>query len=415
MEVNSERYTLKRGDTVQIVAQKYNITIEELRRHHNTYCELQDLLNHEIEYQKELIVPKFGKEDHSEETPKEKERKKVSFAPNNKLSYSPVNTQYRYGVMITLENGEEKNELKYETSVKWLQKNGDSHIFEINRTSKIYINEEEANDIADVLAYETSKVLFPLYLMVDKDGNWEEVAKYNKYPERWKAIKSNLQKQFEGEIVEKYLLKIEKVLEVPEQINFYMLGDFFLRTLFLGYCFNYGKDFSAEKHITFPIVENGIEPRYKIQAKTDSYLDEYNLITIQMDGILDDERSQADFINGNPFAIHEKNKETESFGAFSAQGFLNPNSFVPEAVHLECSIDLEETKKVCVVIANLSETGSITVRSEETSVFQNKIASPKKNWGGMKEFFKQMNDPEYREEKGRQKIAENLKKYQEKK
>ena len=73
--------------------------------------------------------------------------------------------------------------------------------------------------------------------------------------------------------------------------------------------------------------------------------------------------------------------------------------------------NLEETKKVSVVIANLSETGSINVRNRETSVFQREVTSKKSFWGGMKEFFKEMNDPDYREEKARQEIAENLKKY----
>ena len=410
---NHHYHIIQKGDTLQSVSKQYGISAEELRNYHNCYCELPDLLNREIEYQKELIVQKKQNEGEKSAQPKEPEKKKVSFAPNNKLVYSPVNSHYKYGVMINIENGGKKNELKYETSVKWMQKYGDYHIFEIDRTSKIYINEEEANDIADLLAYETSKVLFPMHLMIDEDGNWEEVAKCNIYPERWKTVKKHLQKEFEGEMVENYFQKIEKILETPEQINFYMLGDFFLRTLFLRYCFNYGKDFTAEKHITFPIIENGIEPRYKIQAKTDHYLDEYNLITIEMEGVLDDERSQADFINGNPFAfeIDEKNKETESFGDFSVLAFLNPNSCIPEAVHLECSIDLEETKKVSVVIANLSETGSINVRNRETSVFQREVTSKKSFWGGMKEFFKEMNDPDYREEKARQEIAENLKKY----
>ena len=413
---NHHYHIVQQGDTLQSVAKKYNITAEELRSYHNRYCPLPNLLNSEIEHQKELIVPKPKKE--GEETPQEKQCKKVSFAPDNKQVYSPVNTHYKYGVMITLENGEEKNELKYETSVKWVQKYDDYHIFEIDRTSKIYINEEEANDIADLLAYETSKVLFPMHLMVDEDGNWEEVAKYNKYPERWKTVKKHLQKEFEGEMVESYLLKIEEILENPELINFYMSGDFFLRTLFLGYCTHYGKDFTVEKHITFPIIENGIEPRFKIQTKADPYLDEYNLINIEIEGVLDDKRSQSDFINGNPFAFkneEEKKKEEQPFGDISVQAFLNPNSCIPEALHLECSMDLEETKKVSVVIANLSETGSINVRSREASVFQREVAQKKGFWRGMKEFFKEMNDPEYGEEKARKEIAENLKKYNDRK
>ncbi|MCW3162489.1 LysM peptidoglycan-binding domain-containing protein [Chryseobacterium oryctis] len=411
---NHHIHTIQKGDTLQSVSKQYGISAEELRNYHNRYCELPDLLNREIEHQKELIVPKLGQEGNSEETPKEKERKKVSFAPNNKLSYSPVNTHYKYGVMIILENGEDKNELKYETSVKWLQKYGDFHIFEIDRTSKIYINKEEVNDIADLLAYETSKVLFPMHIVVDEDGNWEEVAKYNKYPERWKAIKSNLQKEFEGEMVENYFQKIEKILETPEQINFYMLGDFFLRTLFLGYCFNYGKDFTAEKHITFPIVENGIEPRYKIQAKVDPYLDEYNLINIELEGVLDDERSKEDFINERPFAFnnnYEKQKDIDnrSLGEIAIQGFLNPKSGIPEALHLECSIELDETKKITVVIANLSETGTLRAKSKETIV-EGKATEKVGFWGRVKEYLKEMDNPEYFQEKHRNIMKQQMKK-----
>lgn len=404
-------HPIQKGDTLQSVSKQYGISAEELRNYHNRYCELPDLLNREIEHQKELIIQKKQNEGEKSEEPKEPEKKKVRFAPNNKLVYFPINSHYKYGVMINIENGEEKNELKYETSVKWVQKYGDYHIFEIDRTSKIYINEEEANDIADLLAYETSKVLFPMHLMVDENGNWEEVAKYNKYPERWKIVKKHLQKEFEGETVEDYFQKIEKILKTPEQINFYMSGDFFLRTLFFGHCIGYGKDFTTERHITFPIIENGIEPRYKIQSKVDPFLDEYNLINIEIEGVLDDERSQSDFINGNPFTfeIGEK-RETLSFGDISVQAFLNPNSCIPEAVHLECSIDLEEPQKASVIIANLSDTGSINVRNREISVFQKEVTPKKGFWGGMKEFFKEMNDPEYFQEKHRKIIEQQMKK-----
>jgi hypothetical protein len=287
--------------------------------------------------------------------------------------------------MITIENGEEKNVLQYETAVKWIQKLEGLHAFGIDRISKIYLNEEETNDIADTLAYKTSKVLYPMQILVDQEGQWKEAVKYNRYPERWETIREEILKEFEGETVEEYLLKIEKILETPELITRYISGDLFIRTLFLGYCIDYGTDFTTEKHITYPIIDNGVEPRYKIQVKADPHLDEYNLITIKMEGVLDDERSQADFINGNPFAFEqaEEKKEIVPFGNISVQAFLNPNSRVPEAIHLECSMDLKETKKVTIVIANLSETGSIHVWDREDFVFGSETAPKKSFWSGV--------------------------------
>jgi hypothetical protein len=294
----------------------------------------------------------------------------------------------------------------------------DLNVFEIDRISKIYINEEEPGDMADTLAYKTSKVLYPMQILVDREGQWKAVARYNRYPERWKTIKQEIHKEFEGEIAEEYLLKIGKILKNPELITRYMLGDLFIRTLFPGYCTHYGKGFTAEKHITFPIIDNAIEPRYKIQAKAGPYLDEYNIINIKIEGVLDDGRSRADFINENPFASgeEEEKKETVPFGDITVQAFLNPNSCIPEAIHLECSIALEETKKVTVIIVNLSETASINVHNRAAAVFESETTVPKKGfWNEIKEFFKEMDDPEYRKEKARQEIAENLKKYHNKK
>ena len=47
--------------------------------------------------------------------------------------------------------------------------------FEIDRTSKLYLNEEEVNEIADLLAYRTSKVLYPLHISTDEHGQFEGV------------------------------------------------------------------------------------------------------------------------------------------------------------------------------------------------------------------------------------------------
>ncbi|WP_392420404.1 LysM peptidoglycan-binding domain-containing protein [Capnocytophaga canis] len=348
-------HIIKKDETLQSIAKLYNISVEELRIYHNTYCELSDLLEVSITNQTHILIP----------PKKENEKIKVKLDKNNHLLYHPIQSKYEYGVIITMEDGEEKNELKYETSVKWVQKYEDLHIFEIDRLSKMYVNEEEVNSIADRLAYETSKVLFPMHIMVDGYGNWEGVAKYNKYPERWKNIKKQIYREFEGEIVEEYLKKVEKVLENPQQIEFYMGGDFFLRSLFLGYCMRYDNDFTAEKHISFPIVSNGIEPNYKVKVKIEPYLDEYNFICVEIEGVLADERSPIDFINGNLFAT--ETYQGVPFGKLWVKVFLNPNSCIPETLHLECSMDLEKTKKVSVIIANLAER-ELQVRNKNNSM-----------------------------------------------
>ena len=38
------------------------------------------------------------------------------------LSYTPHHCRYQYGVTITIEEADKKDELKYEVGVKWVQK-----------------------------------------------------------------------------------------------------------------------------------------------------------------------------------------------------------------------------------------------------------------------------------------------------
>ncbi|OWP79314.1 LysM peptidoglycan-binding domain-containing protein [Flavobacterium oreochromis] len=346
-------YKVKKGDTLESVAKELGISKEALKWHHNTYCLHDDLLEKDITHQKKLII--FDKHANEQKTfHTTRVKKQVPFSYNNSLFYIPTKSFSKYGVIITIEDGEDKNEIKYEKSVKWIQKFEDCHIFEINDISKPFINEEEVNSIVHTLAYETSKVLYPMHLMVDEKGNWEQVAKCNTYPRRWNIIKKEIFKEFQGKMVEEYLQEFENLLENQNKINSYMFQDYFLRTLFLGYCFEYQEKFKTEREISFPIIENANEPIYKIEADIVPYLDEYNLVNINFKGVLNDPRSKIDFINENHYPFEENRDTEKATGNFFLKAFLDPNSSIPESIYLECSISLEKTKKISVVISDIS-------------------------------------------------------------
>ncbi|MBF6654880.1 hypothetical protein C3B48_04260 [Flavobacterium columnare] len=379
-------YKVKKDDTLQSVAKELGISIETLKWHHNNYCPHEDLLKNDITHQKELIIPDDPKDTKTgTNTNALKKQKNIVFSSNNGLFYNPTKTSCRYGVMITIINEEEQNEIKYEASVKWIQKFEDCHIFEINHISKPFINQEEIHNIADTLAYETSKVLYPMHLMIDEKGNWEQVAKYTAYPKRWEIVKNEILQNFEGETVEKYFQEIEKVLENPEKINTYMLEDYFLRTLFLGYCFEYEKNFKTERYITFPITNHHTEPSYKIQAEIDPYLNEYNFINIIFQGILHDSRTKADFINENHYPSEENQENEKATGEFFLKALLDPNSSVPDSIYLECSISLDKTKKISVLISDISNKEIPYVHKSSNLLVDEKTTNNKKKgfWGNL--------------------------------
>ncbi|AZA51728.1 hypothetical protein [Chryseobacterium sp. G0201] len=341
------KHIVQKNETLKSVASLYNISEDALKSFHNNNCGVKEMILIEFTGQKELFLPRTAVTDKN---------RLVKFDHGNRLIFQPENSFYKYGVIINIENGNNKNELKYEATVRWLRSEKQLHFFEINRISNLYLNEEEVNEIADLLAYKTSKVLYPLQVSVDQQGKFNAVENLSVFNERWNDVKNELYKEFDGETVDEYCLKIEKTLSEGDSISLLLKNDYFLRTLFLGVYQSFGQNFTINGNESFPIVNNPVEPKYQIELEIDPLKDEYDLINIEGNGTLNEERSSYDFINGAPFSfIVEENPVMNKDGSFRIQYYLNGKTSFPESLYLECDIMLRERKKISVVVASIDE------------------------------------------------------------
>ncbi|AZA77534.1 hypothetical protein EG347_08415 [Chryseobacterium sp. G0186] len=340
-------HTIQKNETLKSIAVLYGLDADVLKLFHNNHCSVKDMILIELTGQTELFIPRTAVDD---------QHKLVKFGRGNSIVFRPENSFSKYGVVINLETGDHKNELKYETSVRWLKKESNLHFFEIDRTSNLYLNEEEINEIADTLAYKTSKVLYPLQVSVDENGKFYAVENLSVFKERWSTIKAEVDKEFEGEVVEQYCKKIEDIIEEPDAISLYLKNDYFIRTLFFGIYQSFGQQYQIEGEESFPVINNAMEPEYKILLEVDPLKDEYDLVNITGEGKLNDERTISDFIGGMPFSlIIEDHPKMNDAGNFRMQYYLNGETLLPETLYLECSIMLKEEKKISVVVTAISE------------------------------------------------------------
>ena len=340
-------HIIQKNETLKSIAILYGLDADTLKLFHNNHCQVKDMILIELTGQKELYIPRIAVADQN---------KKVQFGRGNSIVFRPERSFSKYGVIVNLETGNNKNELKYETSVRWLKNENNLHFFEIDRTSNLYLNEEEINEIADTLAYKTSKVLYPLQISVDEHGKFRQVENLSIFKERWTTVKEEVYKEFEGDVVDKYCEKIENIIYEPEAISFYLKNDYFIRTLFFGIYQSFGQRFKIEGEESFPVVDNPIEPKYKIHVEVDPVKDEYDLVNISGEGKLNDERKVYDFINESPFSMTiQDHPVMNDNGNFRIQYYLNGETLLPETLYLECSIMLEEEKKISVVITAISE------------------------------------------------------------
>ncbi|WP_294245289.1 hypothetical protein [uncultured Chryseobacterium sp.] len=341
------KHIVGQDQTLKSIAALYNLPVEELKRFHNNHCEVRDMILITLTDQKELFLPRTAVADKS---------RLVPFGHGNTLMFQPEDVSCRYGVIIIIENGNTRNELKYETMVRWLKSENHLHYFEVDRIPKLYLNEEEVNEIADLLAYKTSKVLYPLQVSTDRKGKLQSIENGTAFKERWPGIKKEVFKEFGGETVEGYCLKMEEILQEPEKVSLLMKNDYFLRTLFFGIYQGFGRHYKTEEIENFPVVNNPVEANYRIALEIDPVKDEYDQIQLEGYGTLYDERSASDFISRFPFSPGaEQQADMNTDGSFRMQYYLNGQTSFPESMYLECSIKLTERKKVSVVIAKIDD------------------------------------------------------------
>ena len=351
MKPKYKKYTLKKEDTLASISQLLEKSTHEVKSFHNIFCDGDEYIG--VDFPKNLrelyIYPEYNEKELTLIP-------KVTFERPFELALKPLQNKVNYGVMYTITTGEEINTIKFEASVLFKgQTNSKDFIFEIDRISKTFINDEETTSIADELAEKTSKVLYPLEIIVSKEGKSIAINNYKEIQKRWEKIKEKILDEYEGEWVEKYLQGNEQTLQEEGNLIQALKKDWFLSSYFNGIYTYYTPKFTFENNITFPLLTNCEAVNYKVEQKINEYLDEFNLIKIEQKGTVAEERSKSDLQNESNIAYYGAlyPNEDSAAGNFRSLYFLNGKTNAIESLYLECSLQLEIEKNIKVVISLL--------------------------------------------------------------
>lgn len=369
MNLQFKKYKIQKGDTLSSVAKKFNSKEYDLKTHHNVYCEIKDLIGLDFpQHLTELILPSFEfnqKEDNLIS------RKPVRLGNKGKLEFYPSTLNKNYGVFITLEKGDDSETIKYEINLRYIRQQEGEKVFELNRISKIYINDEEADAIADVLAVKVAQVLYPLQILIDEKGSFSGIANYEQIKQRWETVKENIYDEYEGEWVEKYIELNEEVLNEKESIEFSLLSDYFIRTYFNGIYTDYPEKKSKNNEIKFPVLNDVSDINYTVKSEIEEYYDESNFIVLNQDGTINEDRSKEDLESkfNFPFYANPDTSYTLAEGDYRGKYFLNPNDRSIEAAYIEASVEVEVVEKIKISIANLNPSSNLEIKDINSKIF----------------------------------------------
>jgi hypothetical protein len=327
-------YKIKKGDTLQSVSNELGIDAHELRRYHNIYCDIADLIEADFNRHLEFLI--LAPEIANNKT--EKKPEKVNFGKDYRLPFLPEQINESYKVKYTSEVGDETDVTEMEISVKWIAADKNKfHLFEINRAADIYINGKIPDTMMDGLAAKTAEVLYPLQIVVDEFGKWVDIYNHHEIERRWGKNKSEILEYYEGEVVEKYIEHVECTLESSERLLTSLRSDYFLRAFFNGIHVGYTADYGFEKDLSFPLQKE-TESVFRVQHKIFPNLDDTGYIRIEQKGNYTD--LGFGFLYGN--ALLKVN--------YNAVYFLNSDSYFIEKMNLECNIEKVQPIKTTIEI-----------------------------------------------------------------
>lgn len=369
MNLQYKTYKIQKGDTLISVAVKLNRDEYVVKSFHNTYCDIEDLIG--IDFPKhltELIIPLF-------EVSQKKDTlilpKSVKLGTKGKLEFFPSSLNKKYGVLITLEKGDDSQTIKYEVNLRYVRQEEKEKVFELNRISKIFINDQETDTIADVLAVKVAQVLYPLQILIDENGSFSGIANYEQIQQRWYAVKEAIYDEYEGEWVEKYVELNEEVLNEKESIEFSLLSDYFIRTYFNGIYSEYPDRNSKNNKIQFPVLNDVSDINYQVKSEVEAFYDESNFIVLNQDGVINEERSKEDLEAkfNFPFYANPDSSYVIAEGNYRGKYFLNPSDHSIEAAYVEASVALDVTERIKISIANLNSNSNLETRNTDSKIF----------------------------------------------
>ncbi|OWK69738.1 hypothetical protein [Pedobacter sp. AJM] len=281
----------------------------------------------------------------------------------------------QYGLTILFEEDGKSNEIKYELSVSYLGLS-DEHTFlyQIDRTSPVYINEIIPDLLADKLAYEAGKIFYPLVVETRKDGKFLSVKNSEAIRKRWIKAKAGIEDYFEGVYAAKYIRLMDERLADDHFIQICFRDDWFIQTYFQSIYKNYLKDLSVEGNLLFPNLEP-VALGYKTTETVSPRTNHFGSIMLQHEGYLEQDETQ------------------QATGGYQAKYILSPASKAVQIIIAEWWIKEISMKKVTLKLFTMDKLDheklptNISASSIEGLVFLDGNKTNKSNKGFWSKWF----------------------------
>lgn len=289
-------YKVQRGDTLESIAKKLNISREALRRHHNTYCDLEHLIEKDLQGIREVHIP--SDEKIIEIQMYDQELAKIFRLPSSYLNTDFYFPNYEVTEHIK-QDDKDKIIITYDVSIAFKKKNDKGLVFEV-QTHNFKKDKQIPDDKISLISLACMKSISPIQLVVLNNGKLSQLYDHDAIINKFESNRKDFEDFFIGEIYSNYINKFYSTIK-----NEVYIFNQIRSTLLYQLLFPERKYLREENEwkATFYVVPNS----FPLECKFNSthHFEDNN--TIKIKGTIDDNYSLQEILKG--VKIEENQKE----------------------------------------------------------------------------------------------------------
>ncbi len=361
-------HQIKNKETLSTIANTYNLEIEELVSYHNERAEIYEQIEKRIPYHLSTII--LPPEGYGLQNGKEVWLNKDIPEPNTlknsfygKLNFENPEKDITYAILKTIVSGNKENTIKYKLNIRFYPDNEllAYNYISIDLVSKVFINDQEPNLVADELATACMEALYPLVIKVDKNLTLLDIVNHDSILKRWKKHKEKKLSYYSGPIAEQYFQLFEQTILDQSLFFEYLQKDWFYKAFFNNIYCTYNDQFELENSIDYPILPNTKNIQYTVDKKA-TILSKDNRIKIEIDGLCTDLRNKVELEQGAHFPNTLDRKHTPVKGTYRGIYYLNTTQHTIQSMFLSCSLEMNQKKSGTITISEVEDDSDIQTK-----------------------------------------------------
>ena len=283
---------------------------------------------------------------------------------DHKLELRPENLYSRYGCRIEFTDNDRKDSLRYTLDIEHIGKSsiGKGHLYRIDRSKEVYVNDKYPNLLMEELAMKVSKAIYPIEIETFSDGRFKGLNNFEEIQKRWPHQRRKIETYHVGEDVQKYLNLYERVLKNESVFINRISRDWFLRVLFESLYVHYTDQNQLAVNVGYPVAGSAGPVNYSAIQEIDPNPNS-PIHIVKIKGHLNDERCAMDLEQGLTFQYfkHQEGYDWALKGKCEVLYGVNSKTGIIEGIQAEFDTLFDNPKNVKL---SIFESEKLTPRIE---------------------------------------------------